>query len=530
MPEVLSRLQQRAVTFWKDLDKSQKIRIYIIAGILVATVIAGFLVMSKISYVPLFANGIKSQTELTEMKGILGTSNIKYKEVNGNISVDSKSVDKAQQLLVSKGYPKNTDAIFNDAYITNIKLSSTESDKRKFDKNTQERMLAAKLMLMDNVENATVNLVIPEPQTFAFDQNIIKPTASIMITPREPLTKDQVHAIIMWVSKSVENLDPKDITVVDNNMKELTSQSDDPLIDKASSQYEMKLLQAENLEKNVRKMFNGQFDSFDNYAVVANPVLDFDTQKTTSKTIDDKGKGPALVSGQTVTEDLTNGTASSGTPGVGSNPGTTGTPSYQISATGDNSSYKKKSVTVNNAFDENNTEIEKATGQMLPDKSSLAINLLYGGRVVDDKKITADIQSVKEIASAATGIPITNITVNKFKLAAAVITPIKISDTIKSLLNTYGSFALIIFLAIIFMIAALPKRKHVEDEEFEAAAALSTAPSGPRFIVPESNEDVPEIALEERSEVKKQIDKFVKQKPDAVAQLLRNWLSDEWDG
>ena len=31
------------------------------------------------------------------------------------------------------------------------------------------------------------------------------------------------------------------------------------------------------------------------------------------------------------------------------------------------------------------------------------------------------------------------------------------------------------------------------------------------------------------SEVKKQIDKFVKHKPEAVAQLLRNWLADDWN-
>jgi flagellar M-ring protein FliF len=52
--------------------------------------------------------------------------------------------------------------------------------------------------------------------------------------------------------------------------------------------------------------------------------------------------------------------------------------------------------------------------------------------------------------------------------------------------------------------------------------------TGPRFVIPEE-EPVPEIELEERSEIKKQIDKFVRQKPDAVAQLLRNWLSDDWD-
>ncbi len=38
-----------------------------------------------------------------------------------------------------------------------------------------------------------------------------------------------------------------------------------------------------------------------------------------------------------------------------------------------------------------------------------------------------------------------------------------------------------------------------------------------------------EIPLSEGSEVKQQIDKFVRKRPDAVAQLLRNWLTDDWN-
>ena len=44
-----------------------------------------------------------------------------------------------------------------------------------------------------------------------------------------------------------------------------------------------------------------------------------------------------------------------------------------------------------------------------------------------------------------------------------------------------------------------------------------------------SEHELPDISTEEQSEIKRQIDKFVAQKPDAVAQLLRNWLSEDWD-
>jgi flagellar M-ring protein FliF len=35
--------------------------------------------------------------------------------------------------------------------------------------------------------------------------------------------------------------------------------------------------------------------------------------------------------------------------------------------------------------------------------------------------------------------------------------------------------------------------------------------------------------LGDNDELKQQIEKFVAAKPDAVAQLLRNWLTEDWD-
>lgn len=42
-------------------------------------------------------------------------------------------------------------------------------------------------------------------------------------------------------------------------------------------------------------------------------------------------------------------------------------------------------------------------------------------------------------------------------------------------------------------------------------------------------EYVSPIDYDAESEVKKQIEKFVDERPEAVAQLLRNWLSSDWE-
>ena len=40
---------------------------------------------------------------------------------------------------------------------------------------------------------------------------------------------------------------------------------------------------------------------------------------------------------------------------------------------------------------------------------------------------------------------------------------------------------------------------------------------------------VEDIDLEEKSETRKAIERFVDENPEAVALLLRNWLNDDWD-
>ena len=44
----------------------------------------------------------------------------------------------------------------------------------------------------------------------------------------------------------------------------------------------------------------------------------------------------------------------------------------------------------------------------------------------------------------------------------------------------------------------------------------------------ENQPSVDDIDLQEKSETRKAIEKFVDENPEAVALLLRNWLNDDW--
>ena len=43
------------------------------------------------------------------------------------------------------------------------------------------------------------------------------------------------------------------------------------------------------------------------------------------------------------------------------------------------------------------------------------------------------------------------------------------------------------------------------------------------------NQVLEDVDFDEGSEIRKMIEKFVDEKPDSVAQLLRNWLNEDWE-
>ena len=253
------------------------------------------------------------------MASILEENNIKYKIENGgsDIFIHASDNDRAQVILAQEGYPKGG-MTFEDA-IGMIGITTTESDKKQIWHQQQTSDLERKLRMLDNIEDASVSLALPEKSIFlTSEENKKKPTAWVRVKPTEPLTSKQVKGIVMLVSRSVEGLDPADVTVVDNNLNILNDQYEDEYMEAISTQEEMRLKKAYELEQRVMKYFSvGQFDNFDTFRVVANPYLDFDKVRSTSRTLSNPEgmNGGAVISSQERRERLENA-ETGGVPGL----------------------------------------------------------------------------------------------------------------------------------------------------------------------------------------------------------------------
>lgn len=531
MPEFMSRFKDQVADFWKSLEKSQKTRIIVTSALIVVAITVAMVVLTRPTYITLISNA--SHKQVGEMTQILDSNSIWYRLEGGGTSIiiNSKDNNRAQILLAQEGYPKEG-MTFEDA-VSLIGISTTESMKDKIMKQQKISDIATKIKMLDNIEHAEVNLAIPERTIFiSSGQEQPRPTAYVMVKPRERLSTGQVEGIVMIVSRSVESLDPKDVTVVDNNGNILNSNFVDESITIVNTQEEMRVKRERELEKKVYEYFNvGQFDSFDTLRVVANVVLDFDKEREQVKSISnphgmDDG---AIISRETRQVDLEN-MAPGGAPGMETNPGTDYTVTYQMGEN-ESSTYSERYNVENFGYDERLRELEKATGQLVPEDSSMAISLWYGKSVTTDSALTDEFMTqIRLAASTATGIPANNISINKLKMGAPEIMQPSTRDRVRELVSEFGFFAVLILLIIALMIFVIPVRRR-QARELEFAGIGETADVNETMLpVDDSSQvEIPEIDVGEKSEIKKQIDKFVKQKPQAVAQLLRNWIAEDWD-
>lgn len=525
MPDAIRDLWERFTTFWRELTNGQKIRVYVMAGILVLVTALTLVFSLRVEYIPLFASteGISLGPVIT----YLDENNIRYRKgENGQILIDSRSkqnveFDLSAQAIVSP------DVSFADTW-SQLSLTATEADKANLWKEFTKNDLVAKMRKFENVENATVNYTKPDKSYWAGEDNTNQGTAYLMLKTVKALTSDQVEAAARVAASSL-GIPAENVTLVDQNLNPLNRGNDGTDIARASTQEEMRRGRQAELETKVRNHFLlsvGQNADFDTMTVSANPVLDFDVLRSQEKSFSDPnpdGGGFAVIDEQ-LTESLVNGDAGD-IPGTDTNPATG--PGY-VTGDGAGSTYDKDHSNQEKVYNEKDTVTEKALGKLVADQSSMSITLWYGKRVETADILTPEyLDEIRTSASTATGVPLNSISVNIQKLAPEESVVPTLMENVSELLDQFGFYLFMLLLLIVMAIALVPRKERGAAPAL--AGGLEPALAGVGAIGAIHEQTLPDISTEEQSEIKRQIDKFVSQKPDAVAQLLRNWLSEEWD-
>ena len=251
-----------------------------------------------------------------------------------------------------------------------------------------------------------------------------------------------------------------------------------------------------------------------NVVVMANVKLDFDSEVTEIKEfsppIADETTGiPRSM--QRLRQNVKN-------DGSGAEPGTDtntedGIPQY-VDEDGDYSTYSEASDTINYEINELYKKIVKAQGQIKDVTVAVFLNSasLEDGNLTDEEK-----KDLESIISTAAGLDtkVVQVSVQQFNDTTT-------SDIDTSMPSRRPSWLMPLLVGIslitVFGIAyfIINRRRKSSEEIMEPTEEMVIS------------EPVEEIDLQlAGSQVKQQIEQLVNKKPDAVAQLLRNWLSED---
>jgi len=193
------------------------------ATALVALVAASWLWSASPNYRVLFTN--LSDRDGGAIIASLSQLNIAYKSADGGtILVPADKVHEARLKLASQGLPKGS--IIGFEIMETQKFGVTQFQEQVNYQRGLEGELSRSIQALAPVANARVHLALPKQSGFLRDKQ--PPTASVLLAlhPGKALDRTQVAGIVHLVSSSVPELNPKNVSVVDQQGNLLANQRD----------------------------------------------------------------------------------------------------------------------------------------------------------------------------------------------------------------------------------------------------------------------------------------------------------------
>lgn len=532
MNEKLKGVQTKIVEVWNKYDKKRKIQMISVVAVVIIMLIILAVVVSRPTYATLIeCTDTATAASITET---LTANSINFDTQNNGliILVEEKDLVNATYLIAQNGYTAKGYSI--DDYVNNVGIGTTASDRERLYQKYLEDKMVQTMESFDYVKSAEVTFTMPSTN-YSVLENEEDTYVGVKLTLSKNMPEGAANSMARYIATAVGNKTTARVTIVDSSGNSLFMSDE---IDGEESGT-ISADKAETIRNefrnivitNITKLFTATGYS----SVTVSPNIDVDF--SVINTVDTKYYNPdALKKGDYIYEQE-GSSGVSGIPGTDSNDDDTG---YYID-TGDGTIT---SVNIQkNDYENSNTITSTTTGQrgvVQYGSSSVAV-VLNRYRVYDEETADTgdlswaefkeangeilpienlDTQMIIQAISAASGIPQANISVMAYTVPM-------FNDYVSETEFVKDILPIIIAVIILALLAFIVWRslRPVKVTEVETELSVDELLAATR----ENQKPVEEIDMEEKSEVRKAIDKFVDENPEAVAILMRNWLSDDWD-
>jgi flagellar M-ring protein FliF len=529
MVEKLKQIPVQLLNQWNKYTSKQKTIIISVIAIVFLALIILVNVMNKIEYKKLIEN--ETTKDASAVAELLEEEGIAYKLGNDSVTifVDEKKYSDALLLVYSSDVP--TKGVTLETLMSND-LSTTNSDRTLKNHLYIQSKIREYLITMKGIKDAQVTYV-PDDNGYSVLTEKKDYPASVALTITDEFSIPTAAAVAEYVAAAIGNESTDKIKVIDQNGNLLFGGKDDLYSGSASSvlEYREKLQNTYNNNIYMLMMKLG----YDDVQPMFNWSLNMDkVSELYTEQIPAEGSEQGLYKNY-YSYEAENTSGSGGTPGTDSNDETT----YMIEdQTGTGSSVSTVQIEYLPSERITNTEFE--IGAVIPEQSSGSI---VATKVVTYKEEDLELQGLLD-----------EITFDEYVLANKEKKQIEVSDEVYNLVSlatgiAKANIAIVAYEQPVF----IPKIIEERDWSFYLSIILAvliiglliyvvfkgTSPVEVTELEPElsveqllattkENQSLDDIEFSEKSETKRMIEKFVDEKPEAVAQLLRNWLSDDW--
>ncbi len=537
MNERVKAVQEKAVEFWNKYNRRQRtLMISIVLAVIVFIAVLAY-VLTRPEYVTLIT--CDSASTASEVRTCLDDAGITDYTMSDTFVVKvlkEKKVD-AEMAIATAGIGADgysiQDYTLSDALDGGF--SSTEADKQKKYWAYIESKLKSALESQDYVKIAKVNIKVPETTLSVLEEQE-DTSVSIILKLKEDIGSSKAENIAQWVATAVGNDSTSNVTIIDSNGNMLFRGTDYDADDySGTSKSEMRQAAMDIVTSNIKKLF----DAAELYQTVeVSPYLDmnFDTVSSTEVTYNtgDREQGP-YTSSYEVEE--TGGTASGGIPGTDTNDEDITYELQDSSSSTSAYSLKKYEYAVNQIV--SNTTNERGKIDYTKSRVSIVVSsyniyeedvvrkagLLDGTTWDEFKSANADNveivipDNIYNLVSDATGFDVDNITIVGYQVPQFV-DSVDNARTFADYIPYILAGIILLLLAVVVYRSTRPVEIVEQEPELSVEELLATTK--------EAQDVVEDIDLNDKSETRKAIEKFVEENPEATAILLRNWLNDDW--
>lgn len=513
----LNAMLARASNWWKELDsqiKRRNLMIVVVSGL----VLSGLLYIAfRPQYTTVFSGlTLSDSAEITSVLGAGGISS-RLEGAGSAIAVPKRDADRARLAAASAGLPK-TGSVGYDM-INQGSLTMTESERTLQQQLLLEQQLTLTLQKISGVREAAVKLVVPKTEIFLDPNRQTVPTASVWVKA-EGLDSSQVAGIVHLVARAVPNLEPDNVTVVNQEGRVLTADGIGANSGSSDQQAMQQTLQTE-LERSIGTLL-GQVFGEDNVAVRVKAELDFDqrSSETVRWSAPDGGEEGLISHLEDMSEYYTSqGGGAAGQPGTGSNGG-----SYQTGEDSETSTLSEnRQRVIDYELDQIREQIIYAPG---------AIKRLSVSVIVNTPDLGAETDKVQAAVQAAIGYDATRFDLVSIQALSFVESEPSTGD-VDVPQSWYASLPVQIglgaLLAVVIMLAlrVRGKKARMVMEELQPAPVAVTATEALAQAEKALELELPVPQDTEAQLMRKTLQQMAKDKPDEFALLIRAWLNEE---